>query len=80
MRAADLRDLLEREPFEPFRVVMTSGEAYRVTNPGMATLLKSQVFIALHDGEKWVFCPYLHIATVERAPNGRRRPRRRRRT
>jgi hypothetical protein len=29
--------------------------------------LKSDLFIALDDGERWRFWPYLHIATVESA-------------
>jgi len=79
MRQEDLRDLLHRDPFEPFRVVMTSGESYNVTNPGLAVLLRSDLFLALDDGDRWTFCPYLHIAGVERLRNGGRRPARRKR-
>jgi len=78
MRPDDIRDLLQRDPFQPFRLVMTSGESYNITNPGLAVPLKSQLFIALDNGERWAFCPYLHMAGVELLRDGRRPGRRRR--
>jgi len=36
--------MLDREPFLPFRLVMTSGKAYEVVSPNSAALLKSEVF------------------------------------
>ncbi len=65
MGASEILEVLDREPFEPFRIVLTSGESYIVRNPHAVAVLKSRLFIALDDGERWVFCPYLHIAAVE---------------
>lgn len=33
-------------------------------------VMKTQLFIALPDGERWAFVPYLHIASVEALSNG----------
>jgi hypothetical protein len=78
--AETIQEMLEREPFEPFRVCLSSGEFYRVTNPHMVALMKSKVFIALPDSEKWTFVSYLHIAALEAISNGHHRGRRRKRS
>ncbi len=41
-----IRELLGREPFQPFRVRASSGVAYEVRSPGLVVLLKSQVLMA----------------------------------
>ena len=76
-----LKEMLDRVPFEPFRVCLSNGSAYDVTNPDMVALMKSKAFIALPNSEKWSFVSYLHIAALEaltgRSGNGRtRKPRR----
>ncbi|NOT01040.1 MAG: hypothetical protein HOP29_10470 [Phycisphaerales bacterium] len=71
----EIRDALKREPFEPFRVVTSSGESYIVRDPQAVAIMKTRVFVALpNDG--WTFVPYLHVSAVESVPNGK--PRRRR--
>lgn len=80
MTRENIGELLEREPFLPFRLVMSSGKAYEVTNPNSAMLLKSEVFVVFPDGERWTHVPFLHIASIETLANGRgrgRHPRRR---
>jgi hypothetical protein len=81
MIATTIRERLQREPFEPFVIRASSGEAVRVASPGLCTLMKSEVFVALPNSDRWVQLPYLHIAGVESAANGRgqRRTRRTRR-
>jgi hypothetical protein len=60
----ELRALLHREPFDGFRIVLTSGHAYDVTDPDAVALMKKQLFVALPDG-RWLFIPYLHIGAIE---------------
>jgi len=38
--AADLRELLDRHPFEPFRIRMTDGNYFDVVNPDLAVVMK----------------------------------------
>ena len=71
--AENIRELLDREPFLPFRLIMTSGKTYEVVNPNSAMLLKSEVFVVFPDGERWAHVPFLHIASVETVANGRGR-------
>ncbi len=80
MTAETIRDMLHREPFEPFRIVTTSGEAYTVRNPDLVALMKSEVFITQPNSDRRTFVPLLHVSAVETlADGGDGRPRRQRR-
>jgi hypothetical protein len=70
MTADTSREILGRKPFDPFRVVMSSGESYNVMHPEMAFVTAKALILALPDstvpeGERIAFCSYLHIAHVE---------------
>jgi hypothetical protein len=70
MTADTVREFLRRTPFEPFRVVMSSGESYNVMHPEMALVSARALVLALPEsshaeGERLVFCSYLHIAHLE---------------
>lgn len=72
--------MLAREPFEPFRLRLTSGDSYEVRDPQGVALMKSRMFVALPRGDGWTFISYLHIAAVESLQDGHtRRGRRKRR-
>ena len=47
MTTSMVRDLLRQRPFRPFRVVMSSGEAYEVRHPEMAWVTKNDLFIGI---------------------------------
>ena len=76
MIADDIRNAISRDPFQPFRVVTSSGESYAVSNPGLVVPMNRNVFIAMPDGERYAIVSYLHVTAVETLPNGK--PRRRR--
>ena len=70
MTADTFRDILKRAPFEPFRVVMSSGESYNVMHPEMALVTARTLVLAIPDssradGERFAFCSYIHVAHVE---------------
>ena len=69
----NIQELLNREPFLPFRLIMSSGKTYEVVSPNSAALLKSEVFVVFPDGERWAHVPFLHIASIETVTNGRGR-------
>jgi hypothetical protein len=83
MNADEIRELLRREPFEPFRVHLTSGHAYEIRDPQSVALGARRVFVFFAERDRregWTFFPYLHVAAVESLDNGRsRRARRKRR-
>ena len=69
----NIRELLDRDPFVPFRLVLSSGRHYDVMEPHSAALLKSEVFVVFPDGERWAHVPLLHIASIKPVTNGRGR-------
>ncbi len=71
-------EMLEREPFEPFRICLSSGESYAFTNPHTVAIMRNKVFIALPDSERSTFVSYLHIAALETLSNGHTKRRRKR--
>ena len=70
MTAETFREILHRMPFEPFRLVMSSGESYNVMHPEMVFVAARSLILAIPDpshseGERLAFCSYLHLAHVE---------------
>jgi len=78
MNATDLRERLLREPFEPFRIRSSSGAVYDVPAPYLVALMKSKVFIAAPNSDRWDEISYLHIAALESMDRGDRGKRRKR--
>jgi hypothetical protein len=69
-----IRELLARRPFSPFRVILSSGDAFEVRHPEFALLIKGGLYVGLpptvSNGdielpERAVFCSALHLAGVE---------------
>ena len=65
-----IREMLSREPFEPFRIVTSAGESFIVRDPHTVALMKSEVFIAQPRTDRRTFIPLLHVVTVETIGNG----------
>jgi hypothetical protein len=70
MRAKELKERLQRQPFEPFRVVLSNGESYEVRHPEMALLLRGGIYVAVPDAkgelpEVAAWCSLLHVAAIE---------------
>jgi hypothetical protein len=70
MTVQDFRDLLTHQPFQPFRLVMSSGSAYDVRHPEMAFLSKTSIYVAIGEEEEGVpdrfkMCSLLHVTAVE---------------
>jgi len=73
MNPDEIRELLRRDPFEPFCIRLTSGDAYVVRDPQSVALGQRRLFIAFPegDGDRWTFIAYLHVAALESVGNGR---------
>jgi hypothetical protein len=78
MTIDSIRELLAKDPFHPFRIRASSGMAYDVRNPGLVVVLKSQVFVAEPNSDRFSIIPFLHVAGVELIGNGRGQRSRRR--
>jgi hypothetical protein len=78
MTFKELREILDREPFQPVRVRLSSGDAYEIRRPDLAVVMRSRLFLAFPNSDRGTLIPFLHIAAIESLRNGRnRKPRRR---
>lgn len=74
-------ELLHRQPFEPFRIVTSSGESYEVKHPEMAWPIRNGVYVGLGGKgtkvpDRAAFVSLFHISAVETLrSNGSRRHR-----
>jgi hypothetical protein len=67
-------ELKTREPFVPFRILLTSGDRYLIESGENLVEMKSEYFYARPGGESFVFLRKNQIAAVERPEE--KRPRR----
>jgi len=70
MTVQTFRDLLAQRPFIPFRIVLSSGEAYEVRHPEMAMLTRTDLLVGTGDSAEGVpanfrICSLLHITSIE---------------
>ena len=74
MTVKTFQELLAQRPFRPFRLVMSSGQAYEVRHPEMALLTRSDLLVGVgeEDGvaSEFRICSLLHVATVEPVGSG----------
>jgi hypothetical protein len=62
---ANLRELMIREPFAPFRIVLTSGSAYDVFSPLQLALGETQVHYYYPRSDRWATLRQNQIASFE---------------
>jgi len=60
-----INELLARDPFVPFQLVMSSGEKYTVTNPHMLVLGETQFFYVFPRSDKFAWLRYNQLVAVE---------------
>ena len=77
MTLQDFKGLLEAKPFEPFRIVMSSGEAYEIRHPEMAKLLRTKILVFIDPDKQGIadqfrMCSLLHVTVVEPIAAARR--------
>ena len=56
MNAESLRDLLRRQPFEPFEVCLTNGEVFHVKHPEQAFRAGSRFIVYYPETDRVVWC------------------------
>ncbi|MCB9849543.1 MAG: hypothetical protein H6817_02425 [Phycisphaerales bacterium] len=79
MSANEIKELLNSDPFQPFRFHLTSGSTFDVHDPNCVALGARRVVIAFSDTDGQAFFPYLHICAIETLHNGKKPTRGKRR-
>ncbi len=64
--AKTIQELLDKEPFERFRIYMSDGHAYEVVNPNVVVPMLTKLFVAL-PGDLWKFLNYGQMTRIESA-------------
>lgn len=69
MNLQTFRGLLSHRPFRPFRLIMSSGQAYDVRHPEMALLTQSDLLVGVNETKEGVpasfrICSLLHVASI----------------
>lgn len=70
MTVQTFRDLLTRKPFQPFRLVMSSGQTYEVRHPEMAWLTRTDILVGVGETNDRIpaefrICSLLHVTAIE---------------
>jgi hypothetical protein len=70
MTVQNFRELLTAQPFQPFRIVMSSGKAYEVRHPEMAFLSRTSIYVGVDIADDNVpadyrICSLLHVTAIE---------------
>ena len=68
--AIELRKLMTRPPSQPFRIILSSGEKYEVTNHDAALVTRNWLGIGINTDKEGISetiarCSILHIAQIE---------------
>jgi hypothetical protein len=64
MHADAIRELLHRQPFEPFELVMSSGEVHQVKHPEFAILSPSRLIVVDPVTDRLAILSLVHITEV----------------
>jgi len=62
-----LMELLNKTPFQPFRIVTASGDKYDVENPHLVAVGASQINYFYPKSDRWVFVRLNQITAFESA-------------
>jgi hypothetical protein len=70
IRAIELKRRMEDQPFKPFRVCITDGKTYDITNHDSMFVKRNAVLIGIDVdanslAERFVECAIIHITRIE---------------
>ena len=70
MTVQTFRELLTQRPFQPFRLMMSSGQTYEVRHPEMALLTRTDILVGIDETDEGVpanfrICSLLHVTAIE---------------
>jgi hypothetical protein len=64
MRPENVRELVERDPFVPFRIQLSSGDHIDITRRHSVAVMRTEIFVVLPD-DRWKFIALRQIASIE---------------
>lgn len=81
MRFQEIQDALRKQPFEPFRIQLSNGQAHVIRHPEFAALSRNSILVGVPSGkdevpDRFVQCDLLHVVAIEPVNGQRRRKQR----
>jgi hypothetical protein len=67
MNQETIKEQLKKQPFVPFKVVLSTGEAFEIRHPEFVIVTKFGMIVAYPDSPRLSICSLLHIANIETA-------------
>ncbi len=65
MNADTIREWLNRRPFEPFELRLSSGERYEVRHPELVAIGKNRIAIGDDEADRFVHVVLIHINSIQ---------------
>jgi hypothetical protein len=71
MNAEDLKRLVERQPFRPFRIHLTDGRSFDILHPDFVWVLRHRIEIGISEQpngtipDRAEFVALLHVVSIE---------------
>jgi hypothetical protein len=60
-----LKEMLDKEPFAPFRIVLTSGDGFEIRNPWLVAMGDSAVHVLYPKSDRFAILRVNQIAWLE---------------
>jgi len=60
-----IQELVNPHHFRPFRIITASGKKYFVEDPHLVVVMRSEVFYAFPNRDRWTTIPISHITSIE---------------
>lgn len=60
-----LREMIHREPFIPFRIVLTSEKEYEIVNPDLLAIGETQITVYAAKSDDWSILRMNQIASIK---------------
>jgi hypothetical protein len=61
----EIKELMHREPFVPFRIVLTSGQGYEVANPDLIAIGETIIYVVRPRSDRHDILRQNQITAVE---------------
>lgn len=65
MNAEAVRSMLRKQPFQPFEIVMSSGERHLVKHPEFVIVTANRLVVVDPDTERFARLGLLHISELQ---------------
>ena len=60
-----IQELLDKDPFELFRIWISDGQQYVVSSPALAVPMESILFLAMPKRDRFKLLSYQNITSIE---------------